>query len=447
MSYRNSARRSGNGLASATRGGPSSSPASSNGDDQHAHLKGRLPSSKLRQATASSGSAAAKGRSSGAARSRGGKKSYVIESSEEEDDEEDDVEMDDDEEDEEVDDEEEEDDDDDDDDEPEEDEIKVDTRARFNKAAVADSDADGQMEDLDDEDAEGEGDAEGEEMDVDADADADAGGDIDMEPAPQPPTIKITKPQKAASSAKPAAKSSSKNNYDDDDDEDDDDELSELGSEPEDVTVEVGGGDEDAEGEEDEDVDAEGEEEEIEVGAGDQDDEDDDLLSDDDEGTSRADTPDLSKLTARQRAKLGDVSHEYMKLSDEVQAKKHFTAEELSMRRAEMARRRRNLSEKRNEEVKMETINKLLKKQAPKTTRKNALLAAAEETPDTEPQRPDPMYVRWVNNRNGSLVAVPEELLGGPAGNVFLPPNGSGTGTGAVKVGRLGMGKMVEEVS
>lgn len=39
----------------------------------------------------------------------------------------------------------------------------------------------------------------------------------------------------------------------------------------------------------------------------------------------------------------------------EVQAKKHFTAEELSMRRAEMARRRRNLSEKRNEEVKVST--------------------------------------------------------------------------------------------
>ena len=40
-------------------------------------------------------------------------------------------------------------------------------------------------------------------------------------------------------------------------------------------------------------------------------------------------------------------------LCAEVQAKKVFTAEELSMRRAEMARRRRNLSEKRNEEVKV----------------------------------------------------------------------------------------------
>ena len=37
----------------------------------------------------------------------------------------------------------------------------------------------------------------------------------------------------------------------------------------------------------------------------------------------------------------------------EVQSKKQFTAEELSMRRQEMARRRRNLSDKRNEEVKV----------------------------------------------------------------------------------------------
>lgn len=39
--------------------------------------------------------------------------------------------------------------------------------------------------------------------------------------------------------------------------------------------------------------------------------------------------------------------------STEVQAKKVFTVEEKAMRRAEMARRRRNLSEKRNEEVKV----------------------------------------------------------------------------------------------
>jgi hypothetical protein len=45
-----------------------------------------------------------------------------------------------------------------------------------------------------------------------------------------------------------------------------------------------------------------------------------------------------------------------MKISNpysEVQVKKHFTPEEHAMRRAEMARRRKNLSEKRNEEEKV----------------------------------------------------------------------------------------------
>lgn len=39
----------------------------------------------------------------------------------------------------------------------------------------------------------------------------------------------------------------------------------------------------------------------------------------------------------------------------EPQVKKHLTAEEHAMRRAEMARRRKNLSEKRNEEEKVST--------------------------------------------------------------------------------------------
>lgn len=83
----------------------------------------------------------------------------------------------------------------------------------------------------------------------------------------------------------------------------------------------------------------------------------------------------------------------------------------------------------------METINKLLKKQAPKTTRKNALMAG-DETPDGEGYRANPMFVRWVNSKQGSRVAVPQELLSGPAGKVFLAGGG----------GRAG-GKMVEEVS
>lgn len=40
-------------------------------------------------------------------------------------------------------------------------------------------------------------------------------------------------------------------------------------------------------------------------------------------------------------------------MSLEAQKKKHLTAEEHAMRRLEMARRRKNLSEKRNEEEKV----------------------------------------------------------------------------------------------
>jgi Ino eighty subunit 2 len=80
----------------------------------------------------------------------------------------------------------------------------------------------------------------------------------------------------------------------------------------------------------------------------------------------------------------------------------------------------------------METINKLLKKQAPKTTRKNALLG--DETDGGDGQRADPMFVRWVSTKAGNRVAVPDEVLAGPAGRVFVG------GAGRV-------GKMVEEVS
>lgn len=81
----------------------------------------------------------------------------------------------------------------------------------------------------------------------------------------------------------------------------------------------------------------------------------------------------------------------------------------------------------------METINKLLKKQAPKTNRKAALLNG-DETPaaDAEPPKADPVFVRWINNKSGSRIAVPEDMLAGPVGQVF---------TGGVKR------KLVEEVA
>ena len=82
----------------------------------------------------------------------------------------------------------------------------------------------------------------------------------------------------------------------------------------------------------------------------------------------------------------------------------------------------------------METINKLLKKQAPKTNKRRADLAGpGEAAADAEPAKPSPIFVRWVSKKEGNFVAVPSEYLESPVGAVF-------------NKGGLGSGKMVEEV-
>jgi Ino eighty subunit 2 len=80
----------------------------------------------------------------------------------------------------------------------------------------------------------------------------------------------------------------------------------------------------------------------------------------------------------------------------------------------------------------METINKLLKKQAPKTTKKNA----AANDGYGEGSGPDPTVIRWVSTKSGSRLGVPGEMVGGPAGKLFTGTSGGG----------LASGKMVEEV-
>lgn len=67
----------------------------------------------------------------------------------------------------------------------------------------------------------------------------------------------------------------------------------------------------------------------------------------------------------------------------------------------------------------METINKLLKKQAPKINRKAAAAAAAADSQDGDLQKPNPIFIRWVSNKSGSRVAVPDEIIDGPSGVVF----------------------------
>ncbi len=159
---------------------------------------------------------------------------------------------------------------------------------------------DEEMEDLGDDDAEGENDDE--EMDAEDDGlgDEDADGDVDMDVPPPPPVIKISKARgaKPAITAKPAAKRNAAPVAKVIQDDSDDEELSDL---------ESGAGEEMEEeeamqtGNED---DAEGEDEEIEA----EEDEEDELDTDETPaGTSRASTPDLSKLTSRQRARFEDI--------------------------------------------------------------------------------------------------------------------------------------------
>lgn len=193
-----------------------------------------------------------------------------------------------------------------------------------------DQDAEGEDEE---EDAEGSNDQDAlgnEDSEEDAEGEDD---DVDMDDHPPPPVItRHPAPSKGKLqtivSAPPAGtlKSVEAKEMEDDDDE----ELSELDSQEDD---ELEGNDEEDEEEDEEDE------------------------SDEDDENSRSATPDLSKLTKRQRGQFveseGTETNELMALSNEALKKKHLTAEEHVQRRAEMARRRKNLSEKRNEEEKV----------------------------------------------------------------------------------------------
>ncbi|KAF1929298.1 PAPA-1-domain-containing protein [Didymella exigua CBS 183.55] len=272
--------------------------------------------------------------------------------------------------------------------------------------------------DVDDEEEDGDVDAEGsEEDDMDAEGDGDDEDPIVVPtskaiPVASKPKISVTKAQDTVE-AKEMVMS-------------DDDELSDPDSDLEDM--------EDAEGE---DEDAEGEDDD-ELGGP-----EGDVDMDSDEDMSRDQTPDISKLTRRQRAVLEqEEDGSLLALSNEAQKKKHLTAEEHAMRRAEMARRRKNLSEKRNEEEKLDTINRLLKKQPPKRGRKSAAadLDESGQEVDAESDRANPLFVRYIQSAKGTQLAVPDEWLQAPVGSLFAgktEPAGQSPWSG----------RMVEEVA
>jgi Ino eighty subunit 2 len=174
-----------------------------------------------------------------------------------------------------------------------------------------DTDEDLEAEEEEEEDAEGDEDVDMEDADGDEDAELDADGDDDVDTPPvqavsrarasvrggrkQAPSVMVTPADEVE------AKEVRRNIHPPNDD--DDEELSDVDDE------------EDAEGEED--MDADGDEDEI-VRVGAEDDDDSDLDSDDDTPASgsRALTPDLSKLTKRQRAAYEEKDGVYMSLSN-----------------------------------------------------------------------------------------------------------------------------------
>jgi Ino eighty subunit 2 len=70
----------------------------------------------------------------------------------------------------------------------------------------------------------------------------------------------------------------------------------------------------------------------------------------------------------------------------------------------------------------MDTINRLLKKQAPKRRGRFPVAdAAADGTPDVlgETEKADPTMIRWINTRDSCKVALPEDILGTPVAQAF----------------------------
>ncbi|CAL1696073.1 unnamed protein product [Somion occarium] len=89
-------------------------------------------------------------------------------------------------------------------------------------------------------------------------------------------------------------------------------------------------------------------------------------------------------LTARQAALANVVETSHVSLAEppNPRKKKPLTDIEIALKREETARKRKNLSEKKLQDEKAETINRLLKKQSRAKGRRNAL-ATAEDKPPT----------------------------------------------------------------
>ncbi|KIX04034.1 uncharacterized protein Z518_07587 [Rhinocladiella mackenziei CBS 650.93] len=271
--------------------------------------------------------------------------------------------------------------------------------------------------------------------------------DVEMEDAPvpkrhappKPPKITLKPPTSTDKSARPkfimtpanvgSTKSVEDREMEDDPDDDEADNSSELSEEDEGPTTNLNK--EDAEGEEEEE-DAPGEEGELE----DEDEDEDDLDDSSDETpASGTATPDLSRMTKRQRGRPEDQGG-LMALDMAPQQRKFFTDEEKAMKKDEHARKRKELTKRKVQEEKTAALNRLLKPQvskargaAPKPETLAAAAAAAAVAAAGSPydeddtiQKANPVYTRWVSTKEGVKLGIPEEWLGKHVGRHFGPP-------------------------
>ncbi|KEF57859.1 uncharacterized protein A1O9_05780 [Exophiala aquamarina CBS 119918] len=263
---------------------------------------------------------------------------------------------------------------------------------------------------------------------------------ITLKPPAKTDPRQLAKPKLVVTPAKVGpVKTVEDQEMDDDPDDEEVDTSSELSDDDDDDEHASKLNDDDAGGEEEEveEEGAAGEEE----GAEEEDDDDEDLDSDSDEtpGSGTA-TPDLTKLTKRQRGRPEDQT-QLMALDMAPQQRKFFTDAEKAMKKDEHARKRKELTKRKVQEEKTAALNRLLKPQvskargaAPKPeTLAAAAAAAAAGSPYEEEEEyippAHPIYTRWISTKDGVKLGVPEEWLGKRAGNYFGPPLGHSNGS------------------
>lgn len=119
----------------------------------------------------------------------------------------------------------------------------------------------------------------------------------------------------------------------------------------------------------------------------------------------------MSKMTARQRAAAIGAEPELLELPQGPSKKKIFTADEVAMRKVETSRRRKHLLNKKLEEEKAETIERLLKK--PVGGRRGATTSRlAAQTKVERPAEGSPMLTLPIQggvDANGQVIP-PEQL-------------------------------------